>query len=71
MVSARRGKVASDAMEERDICRGWKLLGAVEGPRGPPGASVACLDGRGYPPKENIKVRAGENIVLCFHIPLA
>lgn len=45
VVSARLGNVTSDAIEERDVCRGWKLLGTVEGPRGPLGANVACLDG--------------------------
>lgn len=40
-VSARRGNVASEAMEDRDICLGWKLFEADDGPRGPDDPNVA------------------------------
>jgi hypothetical protein len=42
-VSARLGKVASDPIDEREMCRDWKLFGAVDGPRDPDCISVALL----------------------------
>lgn len=43
VVSARLGNVASDAMDDRDTCLGWKPFWAVDGPRGPRGHQSCAL----------------------------
>lgn len=57
VVSARLGNVASDAIDEREMCLGWKLLGAVDGPRGPEDVRVARFD-RGLLPAHSFISKA-------------
>jgi hypothetical protein len=49
VVSARLGKVISDAIDDREMCRGRKLFEAVDGPRGPEGTSVARFERELFP----------------------